>query len=290
MEVYSNIDAEINEYEITSNNTLLDQMVPFPRRLIVPTSEWEYKHLLTLCMCMAQMDLEKEDWYVVTFDDKDFCEVRGIETDSQHRGERVKKVLSDFQDKSLFLWTDPKDRKKYRRSYLVTDIDGTKKGKTSVILNLKYKEEFSEIKSYVPYFINDMYQLSPQEGQLFLELRNHWDDRYDKNRRFYTVDELRRILSISEDAYFHEVRGVRQFNREMFEKTFNKYLQNINEKCKTVLVYPKKTKTNKKGDKQFIFFEKIYDQFGNYVSGYTIEYKCFIHTKPTYLKQEEGEV
>lgn len=278
MELYSNPDAEINE-TLDKRNSLYDRLASIPRKLIGPSSHWTYDSFVTFCMCISQIDFSADDWYRITFDNIEFCEARNIKTDANHRRERVKAIVNNLYKNCEFHWEDPKDKERYERGVLITNIRSREKGKTTVVLNQEFKDLFVDMKSYIPYFVNDLYKLHGMEGKMYLELRNHWDDRYMTNTRFYTVNELKEILGISENAYMHQVRGKQRLNRTLFEKKINALLTAISKNCKSILIYPKKTKV-KENNKELVFFEKKYSNGSKYIEGYEITYKCFTRTKP----------
>lgn len=209
---------------------------------------------------------EKPKSNVVFLDKKKLArEVLGINPDSNHLSQEVKKKVGELSEHSKIV-IDDEDSDIYYNGHLVSSFSFRQN-----IVRIKFDDDYLSMftdlrKDYITMWSADIFKLNDIRAYTFYEfLRQHSDTR-KTNEHLLTTSSIKKLLGMPKDGKGSYMRGDGTFDRSNFEKhvltSVCKELMN----CKMISLIPQEDGN---------CFEKVRN--GNHVSGYIFRWTVSDH-------------
>lgn len=185
------------------------------------------------CLCHVRWKEEMMS-EAVCLDKRTLSKIIDVSDDPAHLSRNLKMNIGDIVEHSVVEFS-AKDRVKWKKGAMVTDIALDESGIVRVWLNQNYKGLFCGLdKDFILIWSNDVFQMHAERSILLYEfLRLHCDTRVT-NVRIFSVEQLRDIFDIPTEGTGSYLRKDGRFDRHAFEtKVLNPVCEDLL-KCQMV--------------------------------------------------------
>ena len=172
----------------------------------------------TFIYCLCHVRWKEETMpEAVCLDKRTLSKIIDVSDDPAHLSRNLKMNIGDIVEHSVVVFS-AKDRVKWKKGAMVTDIALDESGIVRVWLNQNYKGLFCGLdKDFILIWSNDVFQMHAERSILLYEfLRLHCDTRVT-NVRIFSVDQLREIFDIPSTGAGSYMRKDGRFDRHAFE-------------------------------------------------------------------------
>lgn len=260
-------DNQMSIYDYLEEPEMDNSLVAVSKVFASAIKQMNLQEWKTFVMALTHIKWNEKNMNYVRLDKKDLAEKVGVNSDTDHLSQNLKRAIGKLPQHSFLEFTNGDD---WINGCFCTQIACYKN-----VVRLKFDEDYMPLfeelnkeKNYITMWADDLFKMSSERSILFYEeLRLHSDTRKE-NSRIYGIKDFKTLFNIPKDGEGSYMNKDGHFARAHFEKRIIDPLCQDLEKCDMINL-----SINEDGKP----YKKIKNRHGN-VLGY--EFVWTISTHP----------
>ena len=210
-------DNQMSIYDYLENPEMDNSLIAVSKVFASAIKQMNLAEWKTFVMALTHIKWTEQNKRFVRLDKKDLAEIVGVNSDTDHLSQNLKRAIGDLPSHSMLKFENGED---WINGCFITQIACFKN-----IVRVKFEEDYMPLfeelnkeKNYITMWADDLFKMSSERSILFYEeLRLHSDTRKE-NSRIYGIKDFKQLFNIPKDGEGSYMNKDGHFARAHFEK------------------------------------------------------------------------